>query len=79
MTEILDWTQKFAFGDPRPESKIRNIFIHTTENEWTTRAEDVAAYQIRSGSAVTTASWTGRKLSSVTRMTGSRGRRVSMA
>lgn len=50
MTEILDWTQKFAFGGPRPESKIRNIFIHTTENQWTTRAEDVALYQIRSQS-----------------------------
>lgn len=48
MPEILDWTQKFAFGGPRPESKIRNIFIHTTENSWNVRAVDVAAYQIRS-------------------------------
>lgn len=55
MTQIVDWSQRFNFGAPRPERKIRNIFIHTTENPFTSRAEDVATYQINSQSAHTTA------------------------
>lgn len=50
MSTILDWSQKFGFGAPRPVSKIRNIFIHTTENSFATPAENVASYQIRSQS-----------------------------
>lgn len=50
MNQILDWSQRFGFGAPRPTSKIRNIFIHTTENSFATPAENVASYQIRSQS-----------------------------
>lgn len=50
MNQVIDWSQKFGFGAPRPVSKIRNIFIHTTENSFDTPAENVAAYQIRSQS-----------------------------
>lgn len=50
MTLVTDWSQRFNFGGPRSEHKIRNIFIHTTENPFTSRAEDVATYQINSES-----------------------------
>lgn len=50
MTNIVDWSQRFNFGSPRPVEGIRNIFIHTTENDFSTRAEDVAQYQINSQS-----------------------------
>lgn len=50
MSQVIDWSQRFQFGAPRSTSKIRNIFIHTTENSFNARAEDVANYQIRSES-----------------------------
>lgn len=46
----VDWSQRFGFGQPRPTNQIRDIFIHTTENQPSTRAEDVAQYQINSES-----------------------------
>lgn len=50
MSQIVDWSLRFNFGQPRNTSRIRNIFIHTTENPFTSRAEDVANYQISSES-----------------------------
>lgn len=44
--KIIDWHQKFNFGGPR-KSKIQAVFIHTTENDIGTPAENVANYQIR--------------------------------
>lgn len=50
MSQVIDWSQRFQFGQPRPTAKIRNIFIHTTENPFTSTAEGVANYQISSES-----------------------------
>ena len=47
---IVDWHQRFNFGGPRPVSNIRVIYIHTTENDFGTPAENVANYQINSQS-----------------------------
>lgn len=47
MPKILDWHMKFNFGGPRSTSAIRNIFIHTTENDPSATAEAVADYQLR--------------------------------
>jgi len=47
---VIDWTQRFLFGDPRPESAISGICIHVTVNTPGTPAENVATYQINSES-----------------------------
>lgn len=47
---VLDWTQRFTFGRPRPAHQIRNIIIHVTVNAPGTPAENVANYQINSQS-----------------------------
>lgn len=47
MNKVLDWSQRFGFGEPRPVSKIKNIFIHTTENGFSTPAENVANWQLQ--------------------------------
>lgn len=44
---MIDWAHKFLFGEPRPVSQIRQIFVHTTENAFSSSAADVAAYQLR--------------------------------
>lgn len=44
----LDWSQRFTVGGPRPVSAVSRIVIHTTENDATTKATDVAAWQISS-------------------------------
>lgn len=44
----VDWSDRFDFGNPRPTSGIIGVCIHTTENGFETRAEDVARYQINS-------------------------------
>lgn len=47
---VLDWTQRFTFGKPRPTHHIKNIIIHVTVNTPGTPAENVANYQIDSQS-----------------------------
>ena len=47
---VLDWTQRFTFGRPRPAHQIKNIIIHVTVNAPGTPAENVANYQINSQS-----------------------------
>jgi len=49
---VLNWTQRFTFGKPRPTHHIKTIIIHVTVNTPGTPAENVAQYQIdsRSGS-----------------------------
>lgn len=44
--KILDWHMRFGFGGPRPISRVRRIYVHTTENDPSTRAENVAQYQL---------------------------------
>lgn len=43
-----DWSARFGFGGPRPVSGIIGVCIHTTENDATSRAQDVAQYQLDS-------------------------------
>lgn len=47
---ILDWTSRFTFGRPRDVNRLIGVCIHTTENDPTTPAENVATYQINSES-----------------------------
>lgn len=47
---VVDWSQKFGFGEPRSTKQIRTIVLHTTENTVGTPAENVANYQINSQS-----------------------------
>lgn len=48
--KILDWTQRFSFGGPRPTSALKWIVVHVTVNQIGTPAENVANYQISSES-----------------------------
>lgn len=50
MTQVIDWTSRFTFGEPRNTANIRNVIIHVTVNQPGTPAENVALYQIRSQS-----------------------------
>ncbi len=45
-----DLTAQFDFGGPRSTANLLGVCIHTTENQDTTHAKDVAAYQVRSRS-----------------------------
>ena len=47
---IRDWTAKFLFGGPRSTANLIGVCIHTTENDPSTPAENVAQYQINSES-----------------------------
>ena len=47
MANVIDLTQKFAFGGPRSTAALIGICIHTTENPITSRAIDVAEWQAR--------------------------------
>ena len=47
---VLDWTDRFSFGNPRPTSAISGICIHVTVNSPGSPAEGVANYQINSES-----------------------------
>lgn len=42
----IDWSPRFRVGHPRPLSGLKGICIHTTENPFGARAEDVADWQI---------------------------------
>jgi len=48
--KVLDWHDRFHFGQHRPTSEIKTICIHVTVNAPGTPAENVANYQIRSES-----------------------------
>lgn len=50
--QVVDWTRRFVFGQPRPTHQIKNIIVHVTVNRPGHPAENVAQYQIdsRSGS-----------------------------
>lgn len=48
--KVRDWTARFLFGGPRSTSKLIGVCIHTTENDPSTPAENVANYQINSQS-----------------------------
>lgn len=50
MTQVLDWTSRFNFGNPRSINQITGICIHVTVNSPGTPAENVANYQIRTQS-----------------------------
>ena len=47
---IRDWTAKFNFGGPRNANALIGVCIHTTENDPSTPAENVAQYQLDSES-----------------------------
>ncbi|MCK2200470.1 peptidoglycan recognition protein family protein [Corynebacterium callunae] len=44
--KIRDWTAKFNFGGPRNTANLIGVCIHTTENDPSTPAENVAQYQL---------------------------------
>lgn len=50
MTQVLDWSRKFAFGSPRPTARIGIVCIHVTVNRPGTPCENVANYQLRTQS-----------------------------
>lgn len=43
---IVDWHLKFGFGHARRTDDIQQIFVHTTENWPSTKATDVAEFQL---------------------------------
>ncbi|WP_084210257.1 DUF1906 domain-containing protein [Corynebacterium sphenisci] len=45
-----DWAERFGFGGPRSTDGLQGVCIHTTENRLGSRAEDVAAWQLRTES-----------------------------
>lgn len=47
---IRNWMPRFLFGGPRSTDNLIGICIHTTENDPSTPAENVATYQINSES-----------------------------
>ncbi|BAF54868.1 peptidoglycan recognition protein family protein [Corynebacterium glutamicum] len=47
---IRDWHLRFNFGGPRSTDSLIGIAIHTTENDPSTPAENVAQYQVDSES-----------------------------
>ena len=47
---IRDWTAKFLFGGPRSTANLIGVCIHTTENDPSTPAENVANYQLNTQS-----------------------------
>lgn len=44
---IIDWHLRYGFGSPRSTAGIRAVYVHTTENDPSTDAENVANYQLR--------------------------------
>ena len=50
MGQVIDWSPRFGFGNPRPTSNIKIICIHVTVNSPGTPCENVAQYQIDSES-----------------------------
>lgn len=50
MGQVIDWSSRFGFGNPRPTSNIKIICIHVTVNAPGTPCENVAQYQIDSES-----------------------------
>lgn len=44
----VDWSPRFDFGGPRSVAALEGVCVHTTENDFSTRAEDIANYQLTS-------------------------------